>query len=158
RSDRYAVALGYLAALGAVALVTALIALVVGRVPMANVSMFYLIAVLATAVVFGSGPAILASLAALLAFDWFFVDPLFSVTVAKPEEWVSLLLFLVTAVVTGQLAAGQRERAREAREHEREAVVLYDVVRLMSEPNLGQALTGVADRLRHELDLVAVAI
>src|SRR5262249_56598039 len=63
RSDRYAVALGYLAALGAVALVTALIALVVGRVPMANVSMFYLIAVLATAVVFGSGPAILASLA-----------------------------------------------------------------------------------------------
>lgn len=150
--------LGYLAALGAVAIVTALIGLVIGRVPMANISMLYLIAVLATAVAFGSGPAVLASFAAFLAFDWFFVEPVYTITVANPDEWTSLIVFLLTAIVTGQLAAGQRREARDAREREREAVVLYDVVRLMEDPNLDRAHQAVANRLRDELDLAAVAI
>src|SRR5207253_698129 len=98
---------------------------------LANISMLYLIAVLATAVAFGRGPAIFASVSAFLIFDWFFVQPLHQLTVSDPEEWVSLLFFLLTAMVTGQLAAGQRERAHEAQQREREAVVLYDVVRLL---------------------------
>src|SRR3954451_1562260 len=52
---------GYLAALMAVALVSALIGLVLQRVAIANISMLYLIAVLVTAIAFGHGPAILAS-------------------------------------------------------------------------------------------------
>lgn len=150
--------LGYLTALGAVAIVTALIGLVIGRVPMANISMLYLIAVLATAVAFGSGPAVLASFAAFLAFDWFFVEPVYTITVANPDEWTSLVVFLLTAIVTGQLAAGQRREARGAREREREAIVLYDVVRLMEDSNLDRALRAVCHRLRDELDLAAVAI
>jgi len=70
--------------------------------------------------------------------------------VSDPEEWVSLLFFLLTAMVTGQLAAGQRERAHEAQQREREAVVLYDVVRLLGEGNLDQVLGAVAERLRLE--------
>jgi two-component system, OmpR family, sensor histidine kinase KdpD len=56
------------------------------------------------------------------------------------------------------LAAGQRQRAREALQREREAVVLYDVVRLMGEADLQEALQAVADRLRGELQLPALAI
>ena len=41
---------------------------------------------------------------------------------------------------------------------EREAVVLYDVVRLMGDAELDAALEAVADRLRHELHLVAVGV
>lgn len=149
---------GYALALVGVALATVFIGLVLGRVQMANISMLYLIAVLAAAVAFGSGPAILASVAAFLAFDWFFVKPYFSITVADPDEWLTLLLFLLTAFVTGQLAAAQRQRAREAQEREREAVVLYDVTRIMSEPDLDQALRTVATRLCDELGLVAVVI
>ncbi|HEY7063792.1 MAG TPA: ATP-binding protein [Chloroflexota bacterium] len=149
---------GYAAALGAVGLVSVLIGLVLGRLPIANISMLYLIAVLAVAVLFGSLPAVVASVAAFLAFDFFFVEPLHTFTVSDPEEWVSLLLFLLTAIVTGQLAAGQRRRAREAEQREHEAVVLYDVVRLVTEPELSQALSDVAERLRRELDLAAVAI
>src|SRR5262249_37664833 len=144
---------GYAAALGAVALVSVLIGLVLGRAPIANISMLYLIAVLAVAVVYGSWPAVVASLLAFLAFDFFFVEPLHTFTVSDPEEWVSLLLFLLTAIVTGQLAAGQRRRAQEAEQREHEAVVLYDVVRLIADPELEQALREVAERLRHELDL-----
>jgi two-component system sensor histidine kinase KdpD len=150
--------LGYVAGLAAVVLATGLIAVVQTRLHLANISMLYLVAVLATATRFGSGPAVLASVAAFLCFNWFFVEPRHTFTVADPEEWVALLLFLVTAIVTGQLAARHRRRAEEARQRERDAVVLYDVVRLMSEPDVDQALQAVAERLRAELQLAAVAI
>jgi two-component system sensor histidine kinase KdpD len=141
-----------------VGLVTIVIGLVLGRIRIGNISMLYLIVVLAVAVGFGSGPAVAASVAAFLAFDFFFVEPIHTFTVSDPEEWVALLLFLLTAIVTDQLAAGQRRRAQEAKERELEAVVLYDVMRLMSETDLGRALDAVAKRLRQELHLAGVAI
>ncbi len=150
--------LGYTFAFAAVALVSAVIAVLPGALRIANISMLYLIAVLATAVAFGSGPAVVASLLAFLVFDWFFVEPLHQFTVADPQEWVALLLFLATAVVTGQLAAGQRRRAEEARHREREAVVLYDVARLLAGAELRPALAAIAERLRSELATDAVAI
>jgi two-component system, OmpR family, sensor histidine kinase KdpD len=149
---------GYVAALVAVALVSVAIEFVRGFLSIPNISMLYLIAVLATATAFGSGPAVLASFAAFLIFDWFFVQPYFSLTVKDPGEWFALLLFLLTAIITGELAAGQRRRARQAEQREREAVVLYDVVRLVEEPEIGKALHAVAERLRQELQLEAVAI
>ncbi len=120
--------------------------------------MLYLIAVLAVAIWCGRIPAIIASVIAFLSFDFFFVEPVHKFTVSDPEEWVALLLFLVTAAVTGQLAAAQRLRAQEAQQREREALILYDVVRLMGEPDLDRALHAVAERLRQELRLAAVVI
>jgi len=149
---------GYAAALLGVTLVSLFIGLVLGHVSLANISMLYLLAVLAAAVGFGRGPAVFASVSAFLIFDWFFVEPIHQFTVTDPEEWLSLLFFLLTATVTGQLAAGQRERAREAQQREREAVVLYDVVRLLSEGDPDQVLEGVADRLRRELQIKAVGV
>lgn len=149
---------GYLAALAAVALVSLAIGAILGRVHLANVSLLYLLAVLATATGFGRGPAVLASIAAFLVFDWFFVQPLHTFSVSDPQEWLSLLFFLLIAILTGQLAADQRRRARDAAEHQRQVVVLYDVVRLMGEPNLEAALSTVAERLRDELDLAGAAI
>jgi len=149
---------GYAFALAAVALVSALIGVVLGGVPLANASMLYLLAVMATALAFGRGPAIFASGSAFLVFDFFFVAPVHQFTVSDPDEWLSLLLFLLTAIVTGQLAAGQRQRAREAQQREREAVVLYDVVRLLGEGHVDTALAAVAERLRGELHLDGLAI
>ena len=149
---------GYAAALLAVTVVSLFIGLVLGEGNLANVSMLYLLAVMASAVGFGRGPAIFASVSAFLIFDWFFVEPVHQLTVSDPSEWVSLLFFLVTATVTGQLAAGQRQRAREAQQREREAVVLYDVVRLLSEGDPDQVLERVAERLRRELQVTAVGI
>jgi two-component system sensor histidine kinase KdpD len=158
RSDWRTRPVSYGAALGAVAVVSLFIGLVLQQINLANVSMLYLLAVMATAVAFGRGPAIFASVLAFLVFDWFFVAPIHQFTVSDPEEWVSLLFFLLTATVTGQLAAGQRERAREARQREREAVVLYDVVRLLGETDLEHALGDVAERLRAELQLAGLTV
>jgi two-component system sensor histidine kinase KdpD len=149
---------GYAAALGAVIVVSLVIAYIVGPARLANVSILYLFAVLASAAAFGRGPAVFASVVAFLIFDWFFVAPLHQFTIADPAEWVELLLFMLTATVTGQLAAGQRQRRREAEQREREAVVLYDIVRLMSESPLESALEAVAERLRSELQLPALAV
>jgi two-component system, OmpR family, sensor histidine kinase KdpD len=149
---------GYAAAVVAVALVTVLASVARSPSGAATLPMLYSIAVLATAAAFGSGPAVLASVAAFLAFNWFFVEPLYTFHVAEPQQWISLVVFLLTSIVTGQLASSLRSRVREARLREREAVVLYDVVQLMAGADLHAALRSVAERIRQELELSAVAI
>jgi two-component system sensor histidine kinase KdpD len=149
---RYAVTL---AIVGAITLV---IAGIRQGADVSNASMVYLLAVLASAVLFGRGPAIAAAVASFLAFNFFFVEPRYQFTVSDNDEWVALGLLLVSGVITAQLATLLRERARESERREEEAVVLYDVVRWMSDPGLERALTGVAERLRAELGLAAVTV
>ncbi|HEY8742929.1 MAG TPA: DUF4118 domain-containing protein, partial [Chloroflexota bacterium] len=74
----------YLAALGGVAVMSVAIGLILAHIRIDNISMLYLIVVMATAIRFGRGPAIAASLAAFMTFDWFFVEPFFSITVSDP--------------------------------------------------------------------------
>jgi two-component system, OmpR family, sensor histidine kinase KdpD len=149
---------GYVAALLAVATVTGVIAIVIGRTHLANISMLYLIAVIALAVRYGLGPAILASVSAFVLFDFFFTRPYYTFTVSDPAEWLTLLLFLFTAIITGQLAARQRQRAEEAEARERDAAILYDVARILGDPDSQAALKAVAERLQHELDLAAIVV
>lgn len=149
--------LNYILALGGVSLVTVGI-LQLGRSSLGNASMLYLVAVLLSAALLGRGPAIVASFAAFLASNFFLVEPRFTFRVADPDEWIALLLFLLAAVITGQVAASQRSRTQEAEEHAREARLLYDMAVLMAEPNLAKALEAVAERVRHELGVAAVRI
>jgi len=148
----------YVAAIVGVALTSVFIGLVVGRTQLANISMLYLVAVLLVAVAFGRAAAIAASLLAFLTFDWFFVPPTHQLVVADAEELFSLALFLMTAVVTGTLAARERARAEEAKAREREATLLYEAALLMADPDLERALAAVAEHFRAALDLDAVAI
>lgn len=149
---------GYVVGLASVAVLSGLVGVVLSYRQIAGLFMLYLVGVLAIAVMFGRGPAIVASLASFLIFDWFFTQPLHAFTIAAPEEWIGLLLFLLTAVVTGQVAAAQRQRAEEAEQRKRDALILYDVVRLMSDPDLDRALRAVAERLYQELRLAGVSI
>ncbi|HSP55303.1 MAG TPA: DUF4118 domain-containing protein, partial [Dehalococcoidia bacterium] len=138
------------------AVCTGIIALIRWAADVGNISTVYLLAVICSAVVSGRGPAIAASVAAFLAYNFFFVEPRYVFTVANEDEWIALALLLMTGIVTGQLAVAVRERALQAEQREREAVVMYDVVTLMTEPDLQRALTTVAERLRTELGLAAV--
>jgi two-component system sensor histidine kinase KdpD len=155
-------AVGYVAAGAGIALMTAAIGGVVGRLGVggvANISLLYLLVVLPTAVRFGRGPAVFASVAAFLAFDWFLVQPLHTFTVADPQEWVALVLFLVVSTVTGELAAAQRRRAEEARRREREARALHELGRILSaSDDPDAALRVVAEHLRTELGLAGCAV
>ena len=109
-----------------VAAMTGLIHVLPGADRIPNVSMLYLLVVTGTALRFGSGPAILASILAFLAFDWFFVAPRHTFTVRDPAEWLALLMFLVTAATTGHLTASARRQAIEAKQRARETTALSE--------------------------------
>lgn len=95
-----------------------------------NISIVYLLAIVGLASTRGRYPAVLASFVSFLAFDFFIVPPLYTFTVNRVEEWIALVVFLVDAIITGQLAAGVRSRAEHALRRERETRTLYDLVRL----------------------------
>jgi len=100
------------------------------RIP--NISIVYLLVVITLASTRGRYAAILASLVAFLSFDFFIVPPLFTFVMYRPEEYVALFVFLVDAILTGQLAAALRQRAQNASRRERETRILYDLVRVVN--------------------------
>lgn len=142
----------------AVSLTTALLVSVREFIWLPNFAMVYLVAVLAVAVAGGSRASVLAALGSFFAFNFFFVEPFYSLTVQNPEEWVALLLLLIAGVVTGQLAGLARRRSAAAAAREREAVVLFEVVRLVNELDLQGALAELAERLRAALAAEAALI
>lgn len=113
-----------------------------------NISLIYLIVVVAVATIWGPGPALLTSFLAAAALDLLFVPPFGTLAVAKPDDWLTLLFFLVIAVLTGRLAAGARERAEEARRRERATAVLYDLsTALIAEGDLAVILPQITRRV-----------
>src|SRR5205085_2927768 len=96
-----------------VALVTVLIRTAAPRWHLANLSMLYMLLILVTAVLAGRGPAIVAALLSFLALDWYFLHPVGHWTVSNPDEWVALMIFLVSSLVTEfALRSGQRDFGR----------------------------------------------
>ncbi|HKV03203.1 MAG TPA: ATP-binding protein [Ktedonobacteraceae bacterium] len=113
------------------------------RIP--NISLVYLLVVLTLASTRGLYAAILASVVAFLSFDFFLVPPFYTFTIAKFDEWLALFVFLVTAIITGELASALRKRAEQARRREHETRILYELVRATnSEEDLHRQLSIVA--------------
>ncbi len=113
------------------------------RIP--NISLLYLLLVLALASTRGLYAAIVASVVAFLSFDFFLVPPLYTFTISKFDEWLALFVFLVTAIITGQLASALRQRAEQARRREHETRILYELVRAtISEEGLDRQLSIIA--------------
>ncbi len=138
---------GVLAIVGTM-LVTAIIAVfnLYPRIP--NISIVYLLVVLALASTRGRFASILASIVAFLSFDFFLVPPLYVFTISRIEEWIALFVFLVTAILTSQLAVTLRLRAEQSDLRERETRILYDLVRV----------TNREDEPENQLHTIALAI
>jgi two-component system sensor histidine kinase KdpD len=113
------------------------------RIP--NISLLYLLVILTLASTRGLYAAILASIIAFLSFDYFLVPPYYTLTIAKFDEWLALFVFLVTAIITSQLASALRHRAEQARLREHETRILYELVSATtSEESLQKQLTIIA--------------
>ncbi len=135
-------------ALGGALLVTAVIFVfqLYPRIP--NISLVYLLIVLALASWRGLYSAILASIVAFFSFDYFLVPPIYTLNISKFDEWLALFVFLVTAIITSQLASALRERAEQSRRREYETRILYELVRE----------TNRVEGLRLQLDIIARAM
>ena len=106
--------MGYATALGGVAVVTGICAPFHETLNDTTVALAYLLVVLLVATVWGSWPALMASAVGVLCFNFFFLPPLYTLTIADPQNWVALAAFLVTAVTAGQLSELAKRRAADA--------------------------------------------
>ena len=116
---RYLSALGFVAVAGLIAKVLQIL------LSLNDYALVFLTGVLFTAVTGGLGPSIMAALLSLLIYDFFFVDPVYTFTVTKPQDLLSLVVFLVVAVLTSDLMARIRNQAQAARRREERTAALY---------------------------------
>src|SRR5439155_2778893 len=113
-----------------------------------NISLTYILLVLALGSTRGLFAAVVSSLVAFLSFDFFLVAPFYTFTIARPEEWVALFVFLATAIITGQLASALHQRAEQASRQARETRILYELVRA----------TNDEEELQRQLSVVVHAV
>lgn len=95
------------------------------RISPTTAALTLLVVVLVVATRRGLTPALVASFVGMLGFNYFFLPPVHTFTVADPENWVALAAFLATAVVAGQLSARATRRAEEAEDRQRQIQQLY---------------------------------
>ena len=118
------------------------------RTVIPDVAPVYLLAVLTVGMLYGTAPAVVTSIAAFLVYDFLFVPPVYTFTIASPDEWLNLLLLLAVAVVIGRLAALQAARAQEAADRALEAESLYGITGVLaSTRTVGEAAPVVLQRL-----------
>jgi two-component system, OmpR family, sensor histidine kinase KdpD len=84
-----------------------------------------LLAILLVSAAWGLRYAIFTAILATVAYNYFFLPPLFRFTIADPQNWIALLAFLVTAVVASQLSERARRSTLYADQRRREVERLY---------------------------------
>ena len=138
----------YLWSLLLVAAATVLGFLIGGQVEATNLVMVYLLAVVIAAIYLGRGPAILASVLGVLAFDFLFVTPYFTFAVSDTQYIITFIGLFLVGIVISQLAARASEQAGAAREREAETAELYDLSRdLASAADIGSILHALHKHL-----------
>jgi two-component system sensor histidine kinase KdpD len=97
-----------------------------------NLSMIFLAAVLFCAVTSGTTSAVAAAGLSFLAYNFFFIEPVYTFTIASPHELLALFFFLLVAVLTGGLAGRVREQSVAALSRVKLVETLFDLSRKLS--------------------------
>ena len=117
--------LPYIGSTAAVALALGIGSLVERLIGLQSISLVFLMAVLASAIVWGLWPSLLAGLLSVLAYNYFFIPPLYTFTIADPENVLSLFFFALVAVVVSNLTAATRRQIVSARARAKTTAELY---------------------------------
>ena len=152
-----------LAAAAAIAAMTLVVWALRPIAPDVSLGALYTVVVLAAAVAWGLPYALAVSIASLLVFNFFFLPPVHTLSLAQTADWTALVVYLVTGIVASELATSARRRAREAERRERDAALLADLAaRLLERGDVGELAARVeaaddasGDRLR---DAVAALV
>jgi two-component system, OmpR family, sensor histidine kinase KdpD len=116
------------------------------RVNQTTVALSFLLAILAVSAVWGMAVSVFMSVLAMLSFNYFFLPPVGTFTVADPQNWVALLAFLLTSITGSQLSSRIRKEADEAHQRRREMERLYRFSRqLLGEGNVIQLMNAIPD-------------
>ncbi len=124
-----------------------------------NVALVLLVAVLASAVVYGLWPSLIAGLICALAYNFFFLPPFYSFTISDPENVVTLLVFMLVAAINSNLTARVRSQAIVARQRAATTEDLYRFSRkLAGIGSLDDLLWATAYQVAHMLRLHVVLL
>lgn len=116
------------------------------RVNQTTVALSFLLAILAVSAVWGMAVSVFMSVVAMVSFNYFFLPPVGTLTIADPQNWVALFAFLVTSITGSQLSSRIRKEADEAHQRRREIERLYRFSRqLLGEGNVIQLMNAIPD-------------
>jgi len=147
------------AGIGAIAAVIAILRALQSAPDPTIAALLLLLVILVTATAVGIRVAIAVSIIATFAFNLFLLPPFYTLTLADPQHWVALFVFLVVAMIGSQLSAAVRASANEAVGRRNELARLFDLSRdvLVITDSHG-AISILARTLARRFDLEFVAI
>ena len=129
------------------------IALVLARyLALPNISLVFLAAVLVVAVRSSLGPALACAGLSFLFYDFLFIPPTFTFIVARQEDVLTLLFFLLMAILAGNLASRQKRQLEALRQTQAQTTALLELSRRLGAATDVQAVCSVAV---HQLQLLA---
>jgi two-component system sensor histidine kinase KdpD len=152
-------AVGFAVAVAGTAAVTGLLLGLRGDVSKTNVVLAYLLVVTASAAAGGLGPGITAAALGFLAFDFLFLPPYNTLTVTDPQDYLSLFVYLLIAMVVSLLVGTSERRRVQAERREQETRMLFDLSSsLVAHGSLEDTLRSVVRTVRSLFDLAGCAI
>ena len=152
-------ALVTVAGLAAIMAVVALLRAVQARPNPTIAALLLLLVVLATATSAHLRVSIGIAVAAMLAFNYFLLPPFHTLTIADPQNWVALFVFVIVAVIASQLSAAARQRASEAEARRQEVTRLFDLSRdILLTTDSDRAIADVARYVARRFELATIAI
>ena len=147
---------GWLCAVLLPALATGLGALLDRHVSLSTDAVVYFLVVVIVAMVGGLGPALVASVLSGLLLNWFFTEPLYTLTIAETENLVTLLAMVVVAALVAIVVDRAARRTVQASEARTEAALLSSYARIvLSSPDPVERLL---DKVRENFGLGSVAL
>lgn len=112
-----------------------------------NIALLYLLPVLITAVRWGLWPSFYTAGIGVVAFDFFFVPPLYTYTVSDARYLISFAVYVAVATFTASLASQLRQRLKEAREREAVTSVLFSLsTQVAAARDLDSVLAAIAEQ------------
>ena len=131
---------GYVLTVVLVALTTGAAHILRDKLDVQIETVVYLLPVVISTLLWGLGPGIFAAILGFLAFNYFFIQPLYTLLVGSPQNLLVLLAFLALAVVLNQLLGRTRAALAEAQAREHEAIHLYELSTALAGQHDGQAI------------------
>jgi two-component system, OmpR family, sensor histidine kinase KdpD len=124
-----------------------------------TVALTFLLAILAVSTVWGMAVAVAMSVAAMLAFNYFFLPPAGTFTVADPQNWVALFAFLAVAVISSHLSTRARQKAADASARQRDIEKLYAFSQgLLESRNVMELVNRIPGQIVNAFEVGAAAL
>jgi two-component system sensor histidine kinase KdpD len=144
--------------LGAIAVITALLR-AFPEISPTTVALTLLLVVLGAATLARLRIATIVSVMAMLTLNFFFLPPVGTFTIANPQNWIALFVFLAVAMIASNLSAAAQDRAREAVARRNEVTRLFDLTRdVLLTTDTASAIEALARHVARRFELSKVAI